>query len=77
MAGLELEWVSSFPVQQSFHETIVLPFFLMWLPLVEPFLPAKHPAEQWTFSVDLHNDLGRKMLWVPSFDTWCHGDGRV
>lgn len=64
VAGIELEWIFSFPVQQSFPKTMLLSFFLMWLTLVEPFLPAKHPDAQWMFSVDLHNDLERKMLLV-------------
>lgn len=31
-----------------------------------------HPAKEWMFSIDLHNNLVEKMLLVLSFDTWYH-----
>lgn len=36
VVGLELEWVSGFPIEQSFHQTIFLPFFFTWVSLIEP-----------------------------------------
>lgn len=44
---------------------------------LEPFLLAKHSGNQWMFSVDLQNNLGRNLLLVPLFDIWCHGAGRI
>lgn len=54
-----------------------IPAFLPYVVNLEPVLPAKHPGNQWMYSVALQNNLGRNLLLVPSFDTWRHGAGRV
>lgn len=58
VAGLELEWISGSPVEQSFHQTVFPPLFHIQVTLMEPFLPVK----QGMFFVDFHTNLGRKMF---------------